>query len=103
MQALPAALQELTSKDDLGGATGVRWTLLSPSTSVDEDRQTRRGGNVTFSDYSYAYHTQTNTGTASFLYLDPLTKAMSLTLYYHISRSALSLYDTISYEYGSPW
>ena len=51
MQALPAALQELTSKDDLGGATGVRWMLLSPSTSVDEDRRTRRGGNVTFSDY----------------------------------------------------
>ena len=40
---------------------------------------------VTFLDYSYTYHTQTNTGTASFLYLDPLTKAMSFTLYYHIS------------------
>ena len=58
--------------------------LLSPSTSVDEDRRTKRGGNVMFSDYFNAYHTQTNTGTASFLYLDPLTKAMSLILYYYI-------------------
>ena len=33
---------------------------------------------VTLLDYFYTYHTQTNTGTASFLYLDPLTKAMSL-------------------------
>ena len=34
--------------------------ISSPSTSIDEDHQTRRGGNVTFSDYSYAYHMQTN-------------------------------------------
>ena len=41
-------------------------------------------GNVMFLDYFNTYHTQTNTGTASFLYLDPLTKVMSLILYYYI-------------------
>ena len=33
---------------------------------------------VMFLDYFNTYHTQTNTGTASFLYLNPFTKAMSL-------------------------
>ena len=53
MQVLLAALQELTLKDDSGGVTGVRWTLSSLSTNVDEDRRTRRGGNVTLSDYLF--------------------------------------------------
>ena len=59
MQALPAVLQELTSKGNSEGVTGARWTLLSPNTSVNEDRRTRRGGNVMFSDYLYAIHMQT--------------------------------------------
>ena len=73
MQVPLDALQELTSKGNSEGATGVRWTLSSTSTSVDKDRRTRRGGNVTFLDYFYAYHTQTIIGTASFPYFDPFT------------------------------
>ena len=46
------------------------------------------------------------------LYLDPLTKAMTLILYLHIDILIISvrydlfltlLYDNISYEYDSPW
>ena len=55
MQVPPNTLQELTSKDDSGGVTGVRWTLSLPSTSVDEDCRTKRGGNVTLLDYLYAF------------------------------------------------
>ena len=39
---------------------------------------------VTLSDYFNAYHTQINTGTALFLYLNPFTKALSLILYNYI-------------------
>ena len=74
MQALPTVLQGRTSKGDLGGVTGVRWTLSSPSTSVDEDRRTRRGGNVTLRTIYFAYHMQIIIGTATFLYLDPFTR-----------------------------
>ena len=59
MQVPSDALQELTSKDDSGGVIGVRWTLSSPSTSVDKDRRTIRGGNVTLLDYLYDFLMQT--------------------------------------------
>ena len=53
MQVQPDASLGLTSKDDLEGVTGVRWTLSSPNTSVDEDCRTKRGGNVMLTDYLF--------------------------------------------------
>ena len=98
MGVQPTILQALTSKGDLGGVTGVRWTLSLMSTNINKDYQAWRGGNVMFQTtfaFLYTYHMQINTGTASF----PLSQSIhigadSYPVLLH-RWSALSLYDTI--------